>query len=439
MKKIGLKRFLLVTCVLLFACAAHAEHYQYIDITNPATRKIPLAAPTFSPLSGTNAGAVAVEGTDVLRKTLDFTRYFTIIDPASYLWDPMKDDYTGVNVNYQNWVTVGADLVATAGVKTTSRGQVELDMRLLDVFRGQVVLSKKYTGPQSDVRTMVQQFCGEIMHYLTGSYGIIGSKIAFVSRQNVNVKNIYIAEFDGYKPRAIVHNGSINLTPAWASDGNRIAYTSFVEKGADIFVQSLAGNRQKIASYSGVNINPCWVPDKSELAISCSFTGDSEIYLLTATGKIIKRLTNSWGIDTSPTYSPDGSQMAFVSDRGGSPQIYIADVAGGNVRRLTFSGGYNTQPAWSPKGDKIAYTTMSGGGIDIYVIDVQTGFLMKLTEATGRNENPTWAPDASLIAFSSTRLGGPKIFTMTAYGMDQRLLLDLPGEQPAWSPGFTPK
>jgi len=442
MKKKLIQILFLLVCVLFFVLPSSAETNSYIDVTNPGGgNKIPLAAPTFSSgKSSSTEGSIAIEGTDILKKALDFTRLFAIVDPSTYLWNPSTDDVTGAKMNYQNWVTVGAELLVTGEVKVSWRGQMELDMRLFDVFKGQVVLFKQYKGSPSELRNMVHQFCAEIIYYLTGNYGVFGSKIAFISPSRGNVRHIYVADFDGSNPKAVISNGAINLTPAWCSDGKRLAYTSFVEGGADLYVQDLSGKRQKIASYSGVNINPAWVPGKSELAISCSFTGSSEIYLLTAEGKIIKRITNSWGINTSPTFSPDGSQLAFVSDRGGSPQIYVCDINGGNVRRVSFSGRYSTQPAWSPKGDKIAYTTGAGSVIDIYVVDVQTGALMKLTEGSGKNENPAWSPDGSLIAFSSTRSGGiPKIYTMTLFGMDQQILLDMPGTQPAWSPRFLPK
>ena len=83
----------------------------------------------------------------------------------------------------------------------------------------------------------------------------------------------------------------------------------------------------------GLNITPAWMPGKFELAATLSFSGDQEIYLLTGSGKVIKRLTNIRGIDVSATWSPDGKKFAFVSNRSGSPQIYVQDLASGKVKR----------------------------------------------------------------------------------------------------------
>ena len=72
------------------------------------------------------------------------------------------------------------------------------------------------------------------------------------------------------------------------------------------------------------------------------------------------------------------------------------------------------------------------------MIDLESRTPVRLTYDSGKNESPTWSPDGSLIAFSTTREGGGeyRLYVMTAYGTEQRRLLNLPGEQtmPAWSP-----
>ena len=185
----------------------------------------------------------------------------------------------------------------------------------------------------------------------------------------------------------------------------------------------------------GTNISPAWVPNRLELAASLSYTGDPEIYLLTGTGKVIRRLTENRGIDVSPSWAPDGRQFAFVSKRSGTPQIYIQDLASGDTRRLTYEGKNNTQPSWSPRGDKIAYTAIEDGQINIRVIGVDGSGLRQLTINAGDNESPAWSPDGSLLVFSSTREGPSRIYVMNAFGTDQRRLLSLPGKQsePKWS------
>ncbi len=241
-------------------------------------------------------------------------------------------------------------------------------------------------------------------------------------------------------PTQITHNQSINLSPAMSHDGKWVAYTSYAKGKPDLFIQNISDNRISVVDKKGMGISPAWIPGKFELAASLSFSGDPEIYLLTGTGKVINRLTDSLGIDLSPTWSPDGRKMAFVSRRGGTPQIYIQNMNSGNAERLTFQGNNNTQPEWSPKGDKIVYTALEkGNGFNVCIIGVDGKGLTRLTYAQGDNESPSWSPDGSMIAFSSTREGTSRIYVMTAYGADQRRLMSMPGQQsePKWSPGVT--
>ena len=411
--------------------------YDYVDISNPFLRKIPIAVPQFKAFSGTaDEIKLARSSSHLLSETLAFTGYFKILDPASFLFDPQKDGIVAPRITFKNWTTVGAELLITGGIVQTA-GLVEMEMRLYDTFKQKLILGKRYKGSVADQRRMVRRFCSEVIFKLTGRRGIFGSKIAFVSTSTGN-KEIYICDFDGYRPHKFTSNKSINLTPMWSSDGKWIAYTSYAKGNPDLYIKNVREKRGTVVARRGINIAPCWVPGKFELSATLSFTGDQEIYLLTGRGKIIKKLTNSRGIDVSASWSPDGKKMAFVSKRSGTPQIYIKDIVTGEIRRLTYEGKHNTQPNWSPRGDRIVYTAFADGEINIRVIGVDGNGLMQLTEGQGDNESPSWSPDGSLIVFSSDREGRSRLYVMTSYGTDQRRLLEMPGDQsePNWSPNI---
>ncbi len=409
--------------------------YDYIDITHPFLRKIPIAIPVFKKVyPGEATDRLSRTASDLLAETLDFTGYFKILDRGAYLVD-MQTVTALANVNFHNWTSIGAELLVTGGVLIQG-DQVEMELRLYDTFKEKLLVGKRYKGLIKDQRKIIRRFCSEIIFYLTGDKGIFNSEIAFVSNGTGN-KEIYICEFDGYSPRQVTHLNSITLSPAWSSDGKWLAYTSYAKGKPDLYIKHLREKRGTAISKKGINITPAWVPNQFALAASLSFSGDPEIYLLTGTGKVINKLTKNRGIDVSPTWSPDGKHMAFVSKRSGTPQIYIQNISSGSVRRLTFHGQYNTQPSWAPKGDKVAYSGMESGRNNIFVIGSDGQGLIQLTQDQGDNEAPSWSPDASLIVFSSTREGPSRIYVMTAYGTDQRRLLALKGEQtqPNWSRG----
>lgn len=411
--------------------------YDYIDIRNPSMRKIPLAVPPFQVIpEGSDIGA---RGAKLISQYLDFTAYFKIIDPGAFLLAPDRPIPDPENVDFNNWVPIGAELLIT-GNALVQGDLVDLELRLFDAFKQSLLLGKRYKGYVRDLEKIIRRFCSEVIYHLTGHWGVFDSKLAFISN-GTGSKEIYVCDFDGSNIRRLTTYDSITLNPAWSSDGKWMAYTSYDKGRPDLYIQNLRENRGTVVSKKGINIAPAWVPNGTDLAATLSFSGDQEIYLLSRQGQVIRKLTDHWGIDTSPTWAPDGKRFAFVSSRSGTPQIYIKEVETGRVERLTYQGRYNTQPSWSPRGDRIAYSAMERGEINIHVIDVETRTPVRLTYHSGKNESPTWSPDGSLIAFSTTREGGGeyRLYVMTAYGTDQRRLLDMPGEQtqPAWSPRIT--
>jgi len=430
-----LKKICLFAIALIFIlpCPGFAG-YEYIDITNPFLRKIPVAIPAFKTISGDyNAKRACAKTSDLLCKSLQFTGYFKILEQKSFPLKSVKSDVVSSDIDFKKWAGIGAEFLIS-GKFLLQNNRLAIELRLYDTIKKQLLVGKKYQGSIKYQRKIIHRFCSEIISNVTGGKGIFNSEIAFVSTHRGDSR-IYICEFDGNNPTIFTSARNIILSPAWSWDGNWIAYTAYAKGMPGLYIKHRSKNQGTIFKKQGVKLAPAWVPGKLELAATFSFSGDQEIYLLTGTGKIIKRLTHNRGIDLSPAWSPDGKQMAFVSKRSGTPQIYIKHMASGRVYRLTFEGNYNQQPAWSPTGDKIAYTRMENGRCNIYLIDTNGNSSVRLTHNAGDNESPSWSPDGSLILFSSTREGPSRIYVMTRYGTDQRRLLTLPGEQktPQWS------
>ncbi len=424
----------IIFVIALHTPLVHAE-YDYITITDPFIKKIPVAVPDFKPLSSApgikeHARNAAV----ILKKCLEFTGYFKIMDPGAFLENPAEKGIDEKSINFKNWVDIGAEMLITGGVDQ-SDGVLQLELRLFDPFRGELLLGKRYTGKVEDTRRMILRFANEIIRKLTGRDGVFLSRIVYID-SNGEGKKVCICEFDGSNRVCPVDAGEIALSPVWSPEGTTIAYTSYKSGTPAIYLYDIFSGKETKIAFEGINLSPAWFPDGKKIAATLSFDGDEEIYLLTTKGGIVKRLTMNWGIDVSPVFSPDGKKMAFVSKRSGSPQIYIKDLETGRDKRLTFEGRYNTEPDWSPDGRHIVFTGMHGGATDIYVIETNGENLKRLTHDSGHNEHPRWSPDGSMIVFSSNRTGHYRIFVMTASGTDQRMLFSAPGDQkmPDWSP-----
>ena len=111
---------LFIICALCFfntPGVMGADEYDYINITDPFLRKIPIAIPVFKAVSsGETELALCVKSADLLSETLEFTSYFNMLDRSSFLFDPQQDSILTEEINYGNWTVIGAELLVTGGV-----------------------------------------------------------------------------------------------------------------------------------------------------------------------------------------------------------------------------------------------------------------------------------------------------------------------------------
>lgn len=434
----NMRRYTALFCLVLICLGILLPHMAwgrvYIDVTQPFSRKLPLALPAFAPMEGAAADSLGAKGNKILAGDLTFTGVFDILDPAGYLGPPQPG-----NVNYRQWSRIGAELMITGNYKVEGN-LLAMEMRLYDVVEGRLLTGKHYDGVKADLPAMMHRFADDVMLALTGERSVFSSVIAFVgSRQGEKgvKKEIYFMNFDGSRVRQFTRRGNISLYPAWSKDGALLAYSSYRQRRPMIFVHALAGGKGRVVvNKPGVNLTPAFVPGGNNLAASMSYTGKTNIFVVDIAGKVLRQLTNGWGIEVAPAFSPDGRKMAFVSDRGGSPQIYVLDVATKALRRLTFGFKYCASPSWSPRGDRIAFQAMINNVFQVATVRSDGGDLQVLTRGWGGAENPSWSPDGRLIAYSGRSTGNYQIYVMTASGHPIRRLTSLPGDNtdPAWSP-----
>jgi Tol biopolymer transport system component len=142
-------------------------------------------------------------------------------------------------------------------------------------------------------------------------------------------------------------------------------------------------------------------------------------------------LVSSTGIDGNPDYSPDGSNIAFESNRSGSPEIWVSDAGGGNARALTnLQVAVTGSPRWSPNGDAIAFDSIAGGELAVYVVNAGGGEPQRI--ALGME--PDWSADGQSLYYGCGPAGLWDLCRVPAAGGDPVRLTTSGGSRPQISP-----
>jgi tricorn protease len=88
------------------------------------------------------------------------------------------------------------------------------------------------------------------------------------------------------------------------------------------------------------------------------FVCEDDLWSVSATGGLARRLTAGPGPVTLPRLSPDGTTVAYVCRDEGAPEVYTIPAQGGRPRRLTFLGSEVLfVSGWSRNGREIYFTS----------------------------------------------------------------------------------
>ncbi len=208
---------------------------------------------------------------------------------------------------------------------------------------------------------------------------------------------------------------------AWSPDGSRIAYQNPIVDERGIFVANPDGSGAARLT-EGVNDGwPSWSPDGTKILFSstrydpaiepCAPAGldascPTDIYVMNIDGSNVTRVTTDPVAEYRPRWSPDGTLIAFERNTEEAslirPAIFVMRPDGSDVRQVSSGdGGSDFAPSWSPDGSWIAFAAIRREDWGIWTVSANgRGERMVLGGVSaGYVDNPVWSPDGSLIAF----------------------------------------
>ena len=217
-------------------------------------------------------GDIAKTLGQVLWDDLNFEREFYMIPRDTYATIPVAR--TAEDVPFAAWRELGADAIVFGTVQKTDANTVRVQVRLFNVRSRQGVFAKEYTGAATTPRLYAHTVSDEIHQQQRALRGVARTKLTFSSDrnrekvagpvQNRDVKEVYIADYDGESPRRVTTNRQLNITPVWAPDARAIAYTSYRRGYPDIFIALI---------YQGLQETPTNGVAQNWLREPCSLKG----------------------------------------------------------------------------------------------------------------------------------------------------------------------
>ncbi len=144
------------------------------------------------------------------------------------------------------------------------------------------------------------------------------------------------------------------------------------------------------------------------------FTYAGNLYTVDRTGGIARKLTSDIGYEMFPRFSPDGKHIAFTAQYDGNTEVYVMPATGGIPKRLTYTatlgrdqlsdrmGPNNIVMGWTPDGKHIIYRSRKKTFNDfighLYKVSINGGMPQELPLSTGGFNS--FSPDGKKIAFN---------------------------------------
>ncbi len=429
---------LAVLFLLVPAWARAEEPMIQIAVGEARTKKSIIAFPTLNAANDADGRLRSIR--EITMEDLSFSGLFDFLNPAAFVEDPTKAGVTLGSFKMTDWSAIGSEFLIKGKGSVDSSG-LSLEIYLYAVQSGKQLLAKRYKASADTIRRVAHTISNDLLFALTGKKGPFTSKIAFVS-DKTGRKEIYLMDYDGHNPIKVTSRFAHAMAPAWRPDGKQLVFTAITKNNKNVrnhnlFLYDLpTGKITMISNKPGINSGAAYSPNGQQLALTMSFPGNPEIFLMDPHSKVAQRITNSYGLDVDPSWSPDGRWLSFVSDRSGRPMVYKMEASGANLQRLTYAGHYNATPIWSPQGNKIAFAGWDAGKFDIFIMNTDGTAIERLTKNMGNNEDPDFAPDGYFIVYSSNRKGKKNLYITNVDNTVHRQITSDFGncEAPRWGP-----
>ncbi|MGC6492617.1 MAG: BamA/TamA family outer membrane protein [Myxococcota bacterium] len=202
-----------------------------------------------------------------------------------------------------------------------------------------------------------------------------GKAFVFAGLHIVNRFNtwsdIYLHKLEGHSTRALT-SGARARDPDFSPDGSQLLMVTNRVQNTQLEVMTVDQTRTPLTTNTErkQHATPRYSPNGKLIAVSVWDRGRRDLWLYTADGRPLSRLTADAANDRDPAWSSDGNTLYFSSDRTGIPNIFAVDLQTQRLYQVTNVTTGAAKPSIRPDEKLLAYERYSANGWDVYVLDI---------------------------------------------------------------------
>ena len=210
---------------------------------------------------------------------------------------------------------------------------------------------------------------------------------------------------------------------------------------AFVFVPLLGSSSRAIAQPSAPVINaglPSVSPDGRHIAFISNRGGLNDVYVMTADGTGLVRLTNSADYESFPGWTGDATRIVYSVFTADTSRVFTVAPAGGDAKLIATVPSRG--PTLSPDGRKLLYSAGKFPALRLTLANVDGSSPTPISDGSRTVFDGRWSPDGKRIAFAAMDSARKMhVWIVNADGTGARQLTHIPesdgtAQWPAWSP-----
>ena len=409
-----------------------------INVTDGKIEPTPIAITKIN-YSSSKEKEISYKMHEVIKNNLNNSGLFKTISNKAFL---QKEDEVFIQPLFSDWRIIDANLIISGEIVISS-GILTARIKLWDVYREKLILSKKISGINITKWRFLSHLISNLVYErVTGEKGYFDTKIVYIAEEastGTKKKRIALMDYDGNNHQFLTDGSNLVLTPRFSPNKENIVYLSYSKNRPAVYILNInSGKSKKLGNFKGMSFAPRFSPSGDKIIFSLTKKGSSNIYILSFANNKTLQLTNNKHINTSPSFSPDAEKVVFSSDRAGKQNLYIISLNAvkKTPKRITFGKGNYATPVWSPRGDYIAFTKSFGKRFYIGLIK-SDGMDERIISEGYLVEGPTWSPNGRTLAFykinKRNNIKNSKIYTIDITGnLEKELPTPFQASDPDW-------